>query len=62
WMDPPMIYEANPTVIEENMVLFHHMIIADSSSRTAMTLGRSYIATRKGPVCLSRHEIDLIRC
>ena len=62
WMDPPMIYEANPTVIEENMVLFHHMIIADSSSKTAMTLGRSYIAKRKGPVCLSRHEIDLIRC
>lgn len=62
WMDPPMIYEANPTVIEENMVLFHHMIIADSDSKTAMTLGCSYIATRKGPECLSRHEIDLIRC
>ncbi|MCB1384648.1 MAG: aminopeptidase P family protein [Nitratireductor sp.] len=62
WMDPPMIYEGNPTVIAENMVLFHHMIIADSDSRTAMTLGRSYVATPRGAKSVSRHEIDLIRC
>lgn len=62
WMDPPMIYAGNKTRIEENMVLFHHMIIADSETETAMTLGQSYIATRDGPECLSRHEIDLINC
>jgi Xaa-Pro dipeptidase len=62
WMDPPMIYAGNQTVIEENMVLFHHMILADSDSFTAMTLGQSYIARKKGPETLSRHEIDLIRC
>lgn len=62
WMDPPMIYAGNKTKIKENMVLFHHMIIADSDSNTAMTLGQSYIARKKGPKSLSRHEIDLIRC
>jgi Xaa-Pro dipeptidase len=62
WMDPPMIYAGNTTIIEENMVLFHHMIIADSDTSTAMTLGQSYIARNKGPETLSRHEIDLIRC
>jgi len=62
WMDPPMIYAGNQTVIEENMVLFHHMILADSDTNTAMTLGQSYIARRKGAETLSRHEIDLIRC
>ncbi len=62
WMDPPMIYSDNPVVIEQNMVFFHHMIIADSDSGTAMTLGQSYIAKSNGPECLSRHEIDLIRC
>jgi Xaa-Pro dipeptidase len=62
WMDPPMIYADNPVVIEQNMVFFHHMIIADSDSGTAMTLGQSYIAKSDGPECLSRHEIDLIRC
>lgn len=62
WMDPPMIYAGNETVIEENMVFFHHMIIADSDTETAMTLGQSYIVKADGPEPLSRHEIDLIRC
>jgi Xaa-Pro dipeptidase len=62
WMDPPMIYAGNETIIEPNMVLFFHMIIADSDSNTAMTLGQSYIARKKGPESLTRHEIDLIHC
>ncbi|MFK5978634.1 MAG: Xaa-Pro peptidase family protein [Rhizobiaceae bacterium] len=62
WMDDPMIYSENPTIIEENMVIFTHMIIADSDTNTAMTLGQSYITAESGPECLSRHEIDLIRC
>lgn len=60
WMDSPMIYADNAMVIEENMVLFLHMIIADSETETAMTLGQSYIASAAGPQSLSRHEIDLI--
>jgi Xaa-Pro dipeptidase len=60
WMDAPMIYADNSTVIEENMVLFLHMIIADSETETAMTLGQSYITKQAGPQSLTRHEIDLI--
>jgi Xaa-Pro dipeptidase len=60
WMDRPMIYDGNTTVIEKNMVLFLHMIIADSETNTAMTLGQSYIATASGADSVSRHEIDLI--
>lgn len=62
WMDEPMIYAGNETLIEENMVLFTHMIIADSDTNTAMTLGQSYITSGEKPECLSGHEIDLIRC
>jgi Xaa-Pro dipeptidase len=61
WMDPPMIYEGNSTRIQKNMVLFHHMIIVDSETNTAMTIGQSSIAAKKGPISLTRHEIDLIR-
>ncbi|MEM7067548.1 MAG: Xaa-Pro peptidase family protein [Pseudomonadota bacterium] len=60
WMDKPMIYSGNETRIEENMVIFTHMIIADSDSETAMTLGQSYIASKQGPESLSRHDVDLI--
>ncbi|MGI9351765.1 MAG: M24 family metallopeptidase [Rhizobiaceae bacterium] len=60
WMDRPMIFSGNETRIEESMVIFAHMIIFDSDSETAMTLGQSYITTRKGPEDLSRHDIDLI--
>lgn len=60
WMDMPMIYAGNEIVIEEAMVIFTHMIIFDSESETAMTLGQSYITAADGPECLSRHEIDLI--
>jgi Xaa-Pro dipeptidase len=60
WMDKPMIFSGNETVIEEGMVIFTHMIIADSESETAMTIGQSYITGKKGPEDLSRHDIDLI--
>jgi len=62
WMDAPMIYAGNDTTISANMVLFTHMIIADSDTQTAMTLGQSYITRPSGPENLSRHEIDLINC
>lgn len=62
WMDSPMIYAGNNTIISANMVLFTHMIIADSDTQTAMTLGQSYITKPSGPENLSRHEIDLINC
>ncbi len=60
WMDRPMIYSGNNTEIKENMVIFGHMIIFDSDTETAMTLGQSFITKEKGPEDLSRHDIDLI--
>ncbi len=55
-----MIFSGNDTVIVENMVIFTHMIIADSESETAMTIGQSYITGKSGPEDLSQHDIDLI--
>lgn len=60
WMDRPMIFDGNETKIEPGMVIFGHMIIFDSDSETAMTIGQSYITTKDGPEDLSRHDIDLI--
>lgn len=62
WMDKPMIFSGNDTEIVENMVIFTHMIIADSETETAMTIGQSHITTKKGPEDLSRHDTDLIIC
>ncbi|RVC74565.1 aminopeptidase P family protein, partial [Mesorhizobium sp. M4A.F.Ca.ET.022.05.2.1] len=45
WMDMPMFYQGNPEPIAPNMTLFAHMIIMDSETETAMTLGRTYLTT-----------------
>ena len=60
WMDQPMFYSGNPEAIAPHMTLFAHMIIMDSDSGSAMTLGRTYLTTEAAPEPLSRHELDLI--
>ncbi|MBN9073714.1 MAG: aminopeptidase P family protein [Rhizobiales bacterium] len=60
WMDMPMFYQGNPEPIAPDMTLFAHMIIMDSDSETAMTLGRTYLTTDTKPRPLSRHDLDLI--
>jgi Xaa-Pro dipeptidase len=60
WMDMPMFYQGNPEPIAPNMTLFAHMIIMDSDTETAMTLGRTYLTTETQPRPLSRHDLDLI--
>jgi Xaa-Pro dipeptidase len=60
WMDMPMFYQGNPEPIAPNMTLFAHMIIMDSETETAMTLGRTYQTTESQPKPLSRHDLDLI--
>jgi Xaa-Pro dipeptidase len=60
WMDMPMFYQGNPEPIAPNMTLFAHMIIMDSETETAMTLGRTYLTTESRPRALSRHDLDLI--
>jgi Xaa-Pro dipeptidase len=60
WMDMPMFYQGNPEPIAPDMTLFAHMIIMDSETETAMTLGRTYLTTEAQPKALSRHDLDLI--
>ncbi|WP_192361710.1 M24 family metallopeptidase [Mesorhizobium mediterraneum] len=60
WMDMPMFYQGNPEPIAPNMTLFAHMIVMDSETETAMTLGRTYLTTESQPKPLSRHDLDLI--
>lgn len=60
WMDMPMFYAGNPEPIAPDMTLFAHMIIMDSDTETAMTLGRTYLTTDGPARSLSRHDLDLI--
>ena len=60
WMDGPMLYSGNKTVVEPNMTLFAHMIIMDSDSGSAMCLGHTYLTTDQKAKALSRHGLDFI--
>lgn len=62
WMDVPMFYADNPWVLEQNMVLFAHMILMDSDSKTAMCLGRTSVISAKGAEPLSKAPLDMIVC
>lgn len=59
WMEEPMIYPANPTVIEPGMVIFMHMILVDSANRLTMSLGETGIvhADRFEPVSTMPHDL-----
>lgn len=59
WMDAPMFYRGNKAAIVPNMVLFAHMILADSETGTAMTLGRTYLTTEAEPEPLSTLPLDM---
>ena len=60
WMDWPMFYHGNDIALKAGMVFFAHMILMDSDSGQAMTLGRSYIVTDSSPEPLSTATLDLI--
>ncbi|MBB3997922.1 M24 family metallopeptidase [Aureimonas pseudogalii] len=59
WMDPQMFVSGNAEPIRPDMTLFAHMILMDSDSGTAMTLGRTYRTTDEAPESLSRLPIEL---
>ena len=59
WMDTPMAYRSNPAEVKPNMVIFMHMILMDSITDTAMTLGQTYLTTEAAPECLSTLPLDL---
>ncbi|WP_331371777.1 M24 family metallopeptidase [Sinorhizobium chiapasense] len=60
WMEHQMFHVGNPQEIEPDMSLFVHMIIMDSDSGTAMTLGQTYLTTPDKPRALSRYGLDFI--
>ncbi|MFN7024622.1 MAG: M24 family metallopeptidase [Pseudorhizobium sp.] len=60
WMEHQMFHVGNPQEILPDMSLFVHMIIMDSETGTAMTLGHTYLTTEEAPQPLSRHGLDLI--
>ncbi|MCP4314618.1 MAG: aminopeptidase P family protein [Hyphomicrobiales bacterium] len=60
WMEREMFYSGNEQNIRADMSLFVHMIIMDSETNTAMTLGHPYLTTEEEPAALSAHNLDLI--
>ncbi|MEC9345717.1 MAG: Xaa-Pro peptidase family protein [Pseudomonadota bacterium] len=60
WMDWPMFHAGNGVELAPGMVFFLHMILMDSDSGTAMTLGRTSIVTDGGPELLSSMPLDLV--
>jgi Xaa-Pro dipeptidase len=60
WMDVPMIYAGEPTIIEPGMVFFLHMILADRETGTAMCPGQTILTGESGAAVLSRHGLDLV--
>lgn len=60
WMDKPMMYRDNPVKFEPGMVLFCHMIIFDSHTGVAMTLGETVLVVADGHQRLSRSPLEFI--
>jgi Xaa-Pro dipeptidase len=60
WMEHQMFHAGNTQEIVPDMTLFVHMIIMDSESGKAMTLGQTYLTTEGVPLPLSRHNLDLL--
>ena len=59
WMEAQMFYEDAPAVLEPGQVYFLHMILMDSDTGAAMTLGRTSLVTEAEPESLSRLSLDL---
>ncbi|MBM09327.1 MAG: Xaa-Pro dipeptidase [Magnetovibrio sp.] len=60
WMDRPMLYHGNTTEFQPNMVIFCHMIIFDSDTTLAMTLGETIHVTQSGCDRLSSSPWELV--
>lgn len=60
WMEHQMFQSGNPHEILPDMTLFAHMILMDSETVTAMTLGQTYLTTDGAPESLSKKPLDLL--
>jgi Xaa-Pro dipeptidase len=59
-MDFPMLYAGNPVPLVQNQVFFLHMVLMDSESGSAFSLGRTYIVSRDKPEPLSKFPLGMI--
>lgn len=59
WMDGFMFYEGNRTLAAANMVFFIHIIMMDSETGFAMTLGQTVLVTETGTERLTNAPMDL---
>ena len=60
WMDWPMFYTGNPVVARPNMVFHLHMILMNSDTGRAMTLGQTVRVTASGAESMNRQPLDLV--
>lgn len=60
WMDAPMMHHGNETQIVPSMVLFGQIMMMDQETKTAMTLGRSYLTTEADAEPLSEIPITFV--
>lgn len=60
WMDWPMFYTGNSIEAAPDMVFFLHMIIADTDTGLAMTLGQTVRVTESGCESLSAAPLTLV--
>ena len=60
WREEQMFYEDAPTIMAPGMVFFLHMIIVDSETATAMTLGRTSLVTERGAEPLSAMPLGMV--
>jgi len=60
WMDWPMFYEGNAVEAAPSMIFFVHIILANSDSQRAMTLGQTVRVTQTGCERLSRLPLELV--
>ncbi len=60
WMDWPMFYAENPVEAASNMIFFIHIILANSDTQRAMTLGQTVRVTGSGCERLSRVPLALV--
>jgi Xaa-Pro dipeptidase len=60
WMDWPMFHAGNPVPAAPDMVFFLHMILMDSESGKAMTLGHTVRVTETGVERLSGAGLELV--
>ncbi|MEM8788586.1 MAG: Xaa-Pro peptidase family protein [Pseudomonadota bacterium] len=61
WMEREMFFTGAPTRVAPGMVFFLHMILMDSDSGTAMTLGRTSLVGEGGAEPLSTRPLEMLR-